>query len=1123
MPKIIFTKTHIAVKKTYSFPPFRLFAFSPFSLFAFSPFGIFALSHFRILAFSLILSFSHSLIAQSWLRYPSISPDGKTIVFTYKGDLWKIPATGGVAVPLTLHEAHDYMPVWSRDSKRIAFASDRHGNFDVFTISVEGGEAKRLTFHSANETPYDFSPDGQRVVFGSARQDLATNRQYPTGYMPELYSVSINGGRVNQLLTTPAEDVKYSRDGSKIIYHDRKGQENMWRKHHTSAVARDIWVYDTKTQKHTKITTYAGEDRNPVWADDKTLFYLSEANGSFNVHQLSLDNPAQSQAITAFKKHPVRFLSRADDGTLCFSYDGEIYTLLPSKNPTPGPSPVKGGGPTKVNVIITADTRANNERVVPVSGGVSGMAVSPNGKEVAYIFRGEVFVSAVEGGQTKRITNSAGQERSVSFAPDGKTLIYSSERGNRWKIFETRISRKEEPYFYASTLLKETELISNERENYLPQYSPDGKEVAFVEDRATLKILNVASKQTRTILTNQDLFSWGDHDQYFQWSPDGRWFLFDYSVPNVREGEVALISTDGKGKITNLTQSGFEDSRPKWVQGGKAMLWFSNREGLKSLSQSGNTQMDAYAMFFTQAAFDKFKLSKEEAALAKEVEDKAAKADTTKKKDAKKDTTVVIEMDGLELRKARLTIHSSNLSDALINKDGDMLYYLTRFEKGFNLWSTNLRTKETKQLVALNANGGGNMVWDKDQKSIFLNADGRISKIDPTSGKQESISPNGEMTLDVAAERAFMFEHIWRRTKTTFYTATFHGVDWDSYKPDYEKHLPHIGNNHEFAEMLSELLGELNVSHSGASYGGAGASGGDATAALGVFFDQNYTGTGMRVEEVIKDGPLDKAGMNIKAGTIIEAIDGELLTPDRDYAQYLNRKAGKNVLLTLLEGTARREVVVKPISTGEENQLLYKRWVRRNQDEVEKASNGALGYIHIPGMADGPFRVTYDEVMGKYATKKGIVVDTRNNGGGDLVSDLATFFSGKVFTYNATDKRVIYSEPSYRWSKPSISLANEANYSDGHCYAYMTQAVNLNKLVGMPVPGTCTFAGWEMLPDPSLRWGVPPVGVKTMAGTYLENAQTEPNIKLANDYEVVIKGKDQQLEKAVEELMKEVK
>jgi tricorn protease len=211
-----------------------------------------------------------------WLRYPSISPDGKTIVFTYKGDLWKVSATGGAAIPLTLHEAHDFMPVWSKDSKTIAFASDRFGNFDIFTISAEGGEAKRLTFHSANEYPYDFSPDNQRVVFGGVRMDVASNRQYPTGSQPELYSVAIKGGRVQQLFSTPAEDVKYNRDGSKMVYHDKKGGENTWRKHHTSSIARDIWVYDTKTAKHTKLTTFAGEDRNPIFCRRREEFVLSQ-------------------------------------------------------------------------------------------------------------------------------------------------------------------------------------------------------------------------------------------------------------------------------------------------------------------------------------------------------------------------------------------------------------------------------------------------------------------------------------------------------------------------------------------------------------------------------------------------------------------------------------------------------------------------------------------------------------------------------------------------------------------------------------------------------------------------------------------------------------------------------
>ncbi|BAV04345.1 C-terminal processing protease CtpA/Prc, contains a PDZ domain [Filimonas lacunae] len=1047
-------------------------------------------------------------VTPGWLRYAAISPDGQTIVFTYKGDLYRVPATGGAATSLTQHAAHDYMPVWSHDGKSIAFASDRFGNFDVFVMPAGGGEPRRVTYHSASEYPYEFSADNKTVLFGAARQDASANREFPSASQPELYQVAITGGRVQQLLTTPAEEVRLSKNQRYLLYQDKKGGENTWRKHHTSSITRDIWVYDKESGTHRKITTFNGEDRTPVFTDnDKAFYYLSEESGSFNVHKMSLEGGA-SQQVTAFKKHPVRFLTVSDNGLLCFSYDGELYTQQAN------------GKPAKVNITIAADVKSNNEQVMQVNGGVRDMAVSPNGKEVAYIYRGEVFVSSVEGGVTRRITNTPEQERSVVFSPDGKALLYASERGNSWKIYETKRQRSEEPYFYAATLLKESLLFASEHETYQPLYSPDGKEVAFIEDRMNLKVYNIASGKIRTLLTDQELFSMGDVDQYFEWSPDGKWLLFDYSLPGVARGEIGLIQADGKGKVVNLTENGFSDMSGKWIMGGKAMLWFSNRDGLKSVAQSGSSQMDVYGLFFTQEAFDNFKLSKEEATLQKEIEENKAKADSSKKKETKKDS-VKIDWQDLVYRKARFTIHSSSLSDALVSKDGENLYYLARFEKGTNLWTTNLRTKETKMLVALNSSGGS-MEWDKDQKNIFLAAGGSISKIEVSSGKRESLSIAGEMTLDIAAERRFMFEHVWRRTKETFYTASMHGVNWDSYKPDYEKYLPFIGDGYEFAELLSELLGELNVSHSGAAYYGSGGSG-DVTASLGAFYSYAHQGNGVLIEEVLKGGPLDKAVFTVKPGMIIESIDGEVITPDKDLAQYLNRKAGKNVLLVIADGAVKKEVTVKPVTPGEESELLYKRWVRRNQEEVDRLSNGSLGYVHIPGMNDGAYRATFEEMMGKYINRKGIVIDTRFNGGGDLVADLAMFLGGKKFMDYSTDTRSNGYEPNFRWTKPSISLACESNYSDGHCYAFTYQELKLGKLVGMPVPGTCTFAGWEMLQEPGLRWGVPPLGCKDMKGQYLENHQTEPDIKVMNEYQVAGKGKDQQLEAAVTELLKEVK
>jgi tricorn protease len=1063
-----------------------------------------------LIAFLFAFQFSYSQPDASWLRYASISPDGKTIVFTYKGDLYKVSSSGGNATVLTLHEAHDFMPIWSHDSKTIAFATDRNGNFDVYTISVNGGEAKRVTYHSAAEYPYEFSADNQFIYFGASRMDLSTNRMYPSNSLAELYKVSIHGGRVEQIITTPAEDIRWSKKGDFFIYQDNKGRENIWRKHQTSAVARDIWMYNNSTKEHKKITQFKGENRNPVLTNnDQSFYYLSEESGSFNVYKMSVNGTDKKQ-ISNFKNHPVRFLSKSNNDLLCYNYNGDLYTLK------------EGESPNKLSVFISNDSKANNEKIIPVSGGIRDLALANNNKEVAYVFRGEVFVSSVEGNMNKRITNTIEQERSVGFSADNKKLVYASERNNKWGIYLAEMQRKEDPYFHASTIIKETPLIVNNNENYLPLFSPDGKEIAFIENRKALKVYNIESKQTRLILTGNELFSMGDHSHDFSWSPDGKWFLLNYNIPSIRNGEVGLISSDGKGKLINLTESGYADGGPKWVMGGKAMIWASNKDGLKSYAQSGSTQNDVYMMFFTKQGWDKFKLSKDEAALLKDIEEEKSKADTSKKKEVKKDSLFVFDWDGLTDRRARLTIHSSSLSDALVSKDGENLYYLSRFEKGFNIWNTHLRTKETKILAGLNSNSGGSMFWDKDSKNIFVLADGRISKIDPNSGKQTSVSIGGEMNIDVAAERAFMFEHVWRRTKTTFYTAGYHGADWDALKNNYEKFLPHIGNNFEFAEMLSELLGELNVSHSGASYNNFNPNG-DVTASLGVFYNQNYKGNGVQIEEVIKDGPLDKAGFNIQSGAIIVAIDGEILSLQKDLPQYLNRKSGKNVLLQFVENGSTREIVIKAISLGEENQLLYKRWVKRNQEEVEKLSNGQLGYVHIPGMNDGAYRNVYDDVMGKYGTRKALVVDTRFNGGGDLVSDLAAFLTGKAYMENATDTYTESFEPTFRWLKPSIALANEANYSDGHCFTFMYQNLNIGKLVGMPTPGTCTYAGWEALPDNSIRWGVPPLGVKSMDGKYLENAQSEPDIKIMNEYHTVNKGIDQQLETAISELLKQIK
>ena len=862
----------------------------------------------------LLLFISFTINAQEnpqWMRYSSISPDGTQIVFTYKGDLYKVPSSGGNAIQLTYHNAHDYKAVWSKDGSKIAFASNRYGNFDVYVMDSNGGAANRITFHSNNESPYTFTSNNKNVIFGALRQDDVKHRQYPHGSQSELYSVPSKGGKVTQIFTIPAEAVQVSKNGKTMVYHDKKGGENEFRKHHISSITRDIWTYNTKTKTHKMITTFNGEDRQPVFSsDEKSIYYLSEKSGTFNVHKLSLDNPSQSQQITNFKLHPVRFLS-VGNGVISFGYDGELYTMK------------EGRKPSKVNVRITTQNKSNSDKFISINGGINEMAVSPNGKEIAFIARGEVFVTSVDKSFTKRLTNTPENERFVTWGPEGKSVVYSSERNGKWSIYKTEKLRKEEPFFYAATLVKESAVIENKLDNYLAQYSPDGKKLAFVVGRRTLKVRDLKSKKETTLLTPKDLFHMRDGDQSFTWSPDSKWLLVGWGK-TLSNGEVLLMAADGSKRV-NLNESGYYDYNPKWVNGGKQMIWFSNRNGLKSYATSGQSQSDVYSMFFNQDAWDEFNLSDEDFKLMKalkeeekKAKDKANKEKKGKKKDdkkskdkAKKDkkktpTLLTFDWDSMKDRTRRLTIHSSSLGDAVLSKKGDELYYLSSFEGKANLWSTNLRTRATKMIMKLNI-GGGSLKWDKEMKNLYLLSSGRISKIDPKSKKQKGVRIKGEMQFDEAAERVAMFNHVWIRTNAIFYEPSFHGVNWKKMKKEYQKYLPHIGNGFEFSEMLSEMLGELNVSHAGAGFRGGTISNADATASLGIFMSYKHKGNGILIDEIIKDGPLDKAKFKIKAGMLIEKINGEIIDENKDVATYLNRMSGKFMLLEILDPKTKKD------------------------------------------------------------------------------------------------------------------------------------------------------------------------------------------------------------------------
>ena len=1058
-------------------------------------------------------------VAPMWVSDVMLSPDGSKVAFAYKGDIYTVPVTGGTALRLTDGTAVEAKPVWSPDGKTIAFASDRNGGLDVYVMNADGSGQKRLTFNSAAQVPQNFTPDGKSIIFTAVIEDPAQSALGPVKSMSEIYSVPVTGGRYTQIVPVAANNIRTIPASSKIVYEGVKGGEDKWRKHHTSSITRDLWTYDSKDRKFINLTNHAGEDRDPApSADGNTLFFLSERDGgSFNVYAMPAAGGAP-KALTSFTTHPVRYLSRGGNDLLAFTYNGELYTMTP------------GGTPSKLNIQI-ADADIEEPETISFSRG-SGAVVSPDGEQLAFTNRGEVFVTSVKYPSTKQITHTPAIEEEISWGKDGKTLYYTSRRNGKQEIFRAKIARGDDPNFSNATLMEEEPMFKDDgKERNYPVISPDGKKMAFLEDRNILKVMDLASKKVTT-LTPEPVNNYRNGNYNMAWSPDSRWLALEVMNPlHEPYTDIAIINAS-TAELIPLTKTGYFDGDPIWSPDGNAILFSSERFGMRNHASWGS-QNDVMMIFLNKEAYDRFRLSEEDFALLKDVEKqqkknadakdknadakgKKGKKDEAKEAAPKEDKSVKIDREGIEDRIVRLTPNSSNLGAFTLSKDGETLYYIASFEKGADLWKKDLR-KGDVSLVKKIGGRVGRLQRDNDG-NIFL-AGAQVQKFDPKSKELKRVDMSGKMKLDRAKEREAMLDYVELEAQERFLLPEM-PVDWKMYVDNYRRFLPHINNNYDFGRLLSELLGELNVSHSGGRFHAAPAK--ESTASLGLIFDQTYEGDGRRVSEIVAGGPFDRATTRLKAGDIITSINGEKITADSDWSQLLNGITGKKTLVGFKGAAGESEEVILPISSGAMSDLLYERWVKGREQLVDSLSGGRLGYVHIRSMSDDSFRTIYAKVMGEYIDKDGIVIDTRWNGGGRLHEDIEVLFSGEKYLTQEIHGRKSAEFPSRRWNRPSIMVTGEANYSNAHGTPWVYQHKKMGKVVGMPVPGTMSSVNWITLQDPQMVFGIPVVAFRTNEGVVLENTQLEPDIKVDNLPADVIRGIDSQIETAVKELLKDI-
>ena len=1039
------------------------------------------------------------------LRFPTTN--GNEIVFTYAGDLYKVSAKGGVAERLTSDVGYEMFARFSPDGKTIAFTGQYDGNTEIYTIPETGGEPLRLTYTATNsrdDLGDRMGPNNITLCWTTDGSGIVYRNRKGEGFTGNLYIVGKEGG-MSEIIPLPEGGFcSYSPDGKKLAYNRVMREFRTW-KYYKGGMADDVWIYDPAKQSVENITNNDAQDIFPMWVGDE-IYFLSDRDRTMNVFVYNTQTQ-ETVKITDFKEYDCKFPS-TNGQQIVFENGGYIYKLDPSTKKF-----------EKVNITLTSDNVYARSEILNGDKYLQAAGISPDGKRITITARGEVFNVPVEKGVTKNITRTPGaQERSAAWSPDGQYIAYISD-----------ISGETELYMQPAEGGDEIALTKN-NDTYITnlEWSPNSKYIAYADRKNRLILLNVESMQKSIVF--QDTIS---TVRDFKFSPDSKWLT--YSRPASNDFSIIYVYNLADKKEYPVTDRWYDSGEPAFSTDGKYLMFSSSRDfnpiyGTREWNHVYGNGFGAYLVLLQKDTPSPFLLKDDGAATEeKKTEEKKPEVKEEKGKDAKKEEVktvdIKIDTDGLSDRIVRIGDAAGFYSD--FYSDGKKVYY----NRGGSAYMYDLE-KQKEETVAEGASmwvePGGKKAGFFKGNQIFVTdiPQGKITLTDAVNLSDMKI------TTDYPKEWNQIFNEAWRAFRDGFYLENMHGLDWEAIKKKYEVLLPYVKNRLDLNYVIGEMIAEPSTGHAYIMTGEMNRPKRIKTGMLGAEISRDKSGF-FQIGKIYKGetwskelrSPLTEPGVAAKTGDFIVAIDGIATNTVNDLYALLVGKAGVSTELTLntsasLKGG--RKVIINPIEN--EYPLIHHEWVQNNIEKVDKASGGKIGYIYIPDM--GPEGLNeFARYFYPQLDKEGLIVDDRANGGGNvspmILERLArepyrmTMFRGSKRTGTVPDAVQV---------GPKVCLINKYSASDGDLFPYGFKALGIGKLIGTRTWGGIIGISGSLpfMDGTDLR--VPFFTSYDMNGNWIiENHGVDPDIKIDNDPIKEWNGEDQQLNRAIEEVMQELK